>query len=188
MGRSHTAVRRPLLRLTSDFGPVTRRLVRLIRPIQTPRPTRKSPQPARLGRWPGLPIETALGHARPCMPASTRQVDERCCWSPRRAAEAGPRVSYGEAFQHRTIGASAIPARRFSRMPFRANLVSPPHLNSQEFPMLPTARKLDFTDVPVIDLAPAWSGGAAGRRAVADAIAEARGRVGFLLRQEPWAE
>ena len=46
--------------------------------------------------------------------------------------------------------------------------------------MLPTARKLDFTDVPVIDLAPAWSGGEAGRRAVADAIAEACGRVGFF--------
>jgi isopenicillin N synthase-like dioxygenase len=46
--------------------------------------------------------------------------------------------------------------------------------------MLPTARKLDFTDVPVIDLAPAWSGGAVGRRAVADTIAEACGRVGFF--------
>src|SRR5215475_14890287 len=46
--------------------------------------------------------------------------------------------------------------------------------------MLPTARKLDFTDVPVIDLAPAWSGGSAGRRAVADAIADACGRVGFF--------
>jgi isopenicillin N synthase-like dioxygenase len=46
--------------------------------------------------------------------------------------------------------------------------------------MLPTARKLDFTDVPVIDLAPAWSGGAAGRHTVADAIAEACGRVGFF--------
>jgi isopenicillin N synthase-like dioxygenase len=46
--------------------------------------------------------------------------------------------------------------------------------------MLPSARKLDFTDVPVIDLAPAWSGGDAGRRAVADAIADACGRVGFF--------
>jgi len=46
--------------------------------------------------------------------------------------------------------------------------------------MLPTARKLDFTDVPIIDLAPAWSGGDAGRRAVADAIADACGRVGFF--------
>jgi len=42
-----------------------------------------------------------------------------------------------------------------------------------------TARKLDFTDVPVIDLAPAWSGGPAGRRAAADAIAQACGRVGL---------
>ena len=46
--------------------------------------------------------------------------------------------------------------------------------------MLPNARKLDFTDVPVIDLAPAWSGGEAGRRAVADAIADACSRVGFF--------
>ena len=46
--------------------------------------------------------------------------------------------------------------------------------------MLPIARKLDFTDVPVIDLALAWSGGDAGRRAVADAIADACGRVGFF--------
>jgi isopenicillin N synthase-like dioxygenase len=46
--------------------------------------------------------------------------------------------------------------------------------------MLPTARKLDFTDVPVIDLAPAWSGGAEGRRQVAAQIAEACGRVGFF--------
>jgi len=45
--------------------------------------------------------------------------------------------------------------------------------------MLPTARKLAFTDVPVIDLAPAWSDDG-GRRAVADAIAEACGRVGFM--------
>jgi isopenicillin N synthase-like dioxygenase len=46
--------------------------------------------------------------------------------------------------------------------------------------MLPTARKLAFTDVPVIDLAPAWSGSAAGRQAVADEIAEVCGRVGFM--------
>jgi isopenicillin N synthase-like dioxygenase len=45
--------------------------------------------------------------------------------------------------------------------------------------MLPTARKLAFTDVPVIDLAPVWSG-EAGRRAVVDEIAEACGRVGFF--------
>ena len=46
--------------------------------------------------------------------------------------------------------------------------------------MLPTARKLSFTDVPVVDLAPASSGDAGKRRAVADAIAEACGRVGFM--------
>ena len=46
--------------------------------------------------------------------------------------------------------------------------------------MLPTARKLAFTDVPVIDLAPAWSGGSAARRALADEIAEACGTVGFM--------
>src|ERR1700716_1089145 len=60
---------------------------------------------------------------------------------------------------------------------------NPPHPalpRSLEPSMLPTARKLDFTDVPVIDLAPAWSGGDAGRRAVADVIAEACGRVGFF--------
>jgi hypothetical protein len=50
--------------------------------------------------------------------------------------------------------------------------------------MLPTARKLAFTDVPVVDLAPLWSGGAAGRRAVADEIAEACGRVGFFYVNE----
>jgi isopenicillin N synthase-like dioxygenase len=55
-----------------------------------------------------------------------------------------------------------------------------PLVLSLEPPMLPTARKLDFTDVPVIDLAPAWSGGDAGRRAVADAISDACGRVGFF--------
>ena len=46
--------------------------------------------------------------------------------------------------------------------------------------MLPTARKLAFTDVPVVDLLPAWSDGAAGRHAVADEIAEVCGRVGFM--------
>ncbi len=46
--------------------------------------------------------------------------------------------------------------------------------------MLPTARKLAFSDVPVIDLAPAWSGDAAKRRALADEIAEVCGRVGFM--------
>src|SRR5215470_4429841 len=46
--------------------------------------------------------------------------------------------------------------------------------------MLPTVRKLAFTDVPVIDLQPAWSGDAAARRAVAEEIAEVCGRVGFF--------
>jgi isopenicillin N synthase-like dioxygenase len=46
--------------------------------------------------------------------------------------------------------------------------------------MLPTARKLSFTDVPVIDLEPAWSGRAAARQEVAEAIAEVCGRVGFM--------
>jgi isopenicillin N synthase-like dioxygenase len=46
--------------------------------------------------------------------------------------------------------------------------------------MLPIARKLAFTDVPVVDLAPAWSGDADKRRALAAEIAEVCGRVGFL--------
>jgi isopenicillin N synthase-like dioxygenase len=46
--------------------------------------------------------------------------------------------------------------------------------------MLPTARKLAFTDVPVIDLEPVWSGDAGARRAVAEQIAEVCGRVGFM--------
>ena len=46
--------------------------------------------------------------------------------------------------------------------------------------MLPTARKLAFSDVPVVDLAPAWSGDAGKRRALADEIAEVCGRVGFM--------
>jgi isopenicillin N synthase-like dioxygenase len=46
--------------------------------------------------------------------------------------------------------------------------------------MLPTARKLAFADVPVIDLGPAWSGDAAAVRALADEIAEVCGRVGFF--------
>ncbi|MDF2115498.1 2-oxoglutarate and iron-dependent oxygenase domain-containing protein [Roseiarcaceae bacterium H3SJ34-1] len=45
--------------------------------------------------------------------------------------------------------------------------------------MLPTARKLSFSEVPVVDLAPAWTG-PEGRRKVADAIADAAGRVGFF--------
>ena len=46
--------------------------------------------------------------------------------------------------------------------------------------MLPTARKLAFSDVPVVDLGPAWSGDAGERRALADKIAEVCGRVGFM--------
>ena len=46
--------------------------------------------------------------------------------------------------------------------------------------MLPTARKLAFTDVPVVDLAPAWSGVAAKRRAVAAEITDVCARVGFM--------
>jgi len=46
--------------------------------------------------------------------------------------------------------------------------------------MLPTARKLAFSDVPVVDLAPARSGDTAGRRALADEVAEVCGRVGFM--------
>jgi isopenicillin N synthase-like dioxygenase len=46
--------------------------------------------------------------------------------------------------------------------------------------MLPTARKLAFNDVPVIDLAPAWSGDPAARRELAERIADVCGRVGFL--------
>src|SRR5262245_17773475 len=51
---------------------------------------------------------------------------------------------------------------------------------TQETPMLPTARKLAFSDVPVIDLGPAWSGDAAARRSLADEIADVCGRVGFF--------
>ena len=46
--------------------------------------------------------------------------------------------------------------------------------------MLPTARKLAFSDVPVVDLGSAWSSDAAARRALADQIAEVCGRVGFM--------
>lgn len=45
--------------------------------------------------------------------------------------------------------------------------------------MLPTARKLSFSEVPVVDLGPAWSG-EAGQRSVAQAIASAAGTVGFF--------
>ena len=46
--------------------------------------------------------------------------------------------------------------------------------------MLPTPRKLAFTDVPEIDLQPSWTGDGAARRAVAEEIAEVCGRVGFF--------
>ena len=46
--------------------------------------------------------------------------------------------------------------------------------------MLPTARKLAFNDVPVIDLAPAWSGDPKARAELAERIAEVCGRVGFI--------
>ncbi len=46
--------------------------------------------------------------------------------------------------------------------------------------MLPTARKLAFTDVPVIDLSAAWSGDAGKRQALAEEIADVCGRVGFM--------
>ena len=46
--------------------------------------------------------------------------------------------------------------------------------------MLPTARKLAFHDVPVIDLGPAWSNDITKRRSVADEIAEVCGRIGFM--------
>lgn len=46
--------------------------------------------------------------------------------------------------------------------------------------MLPTARKLVFSEVPIVDLAPAWRGDAAGRQEVVDAIASAAGTVGFF--------
>lgn len=46
--------------------------------------------------------------------------------------------------------------------------------------MLPTARKLAFSDVPVVDLAPVWLGDGKARTAVAEQIAEVCGRVGFM--------
>jgi isopenicillin N synthase-like dioxygenase len=50
----------------------------------------------------------------------------------------------------------------------------------QEPAMLPTARKLAFTDVPVVDLGAAWSNDPAARRALAQEIADVCGRVGFM--------
>ncbi len=46
--------------------------------------------------------------------------------------------------------------------------------------MLPSARKASFSEVPIVDLAPAFADGEAGRRVVAEAIADAAGRVGFF--------
>lgn len=46
--------------------------------------------------------------------------------------------------------------------------------------MLPSARKLSFSEVPVVDLGPAGSDDAVGRRAVAAAIADAAATVGFF--------
>ena len=46
--------------------------------------------------------------------------------------------------------------------------------------MLPSARKLSFSDVPVIDLSPVWSGDTSDRLAVARLIADICGRVGFF--------
>ena len=46
--------------------------------------------------------------------------------------------------------------------------------------MLPTARKLFFSEVPVVDIGPAWSGDPVARKAVADAIAEAAATIGFF--------
>ena len=46
--------------------------------------------------------------------------------------------------------------------------------------MLYAARKLSFSEVPVIDLAPALSGDREGRKQVAATLADACGRVGFF--------
>jgi isopenicillin N synthase-like dioxygenase len=46
--------------------------------------------------------------------------------------------------------------------------------------MLSTARKLAFTDVPVVDLALVWANDPKARAVVADEIAEVYGRVGFF--------
>src|SRR5579862_6927207 len=46
--------------------------------------------------------------------------------------------------------------------------------------MLPTARQMTSTEVPVVDLAPARSGDPAARKQVAAEIAEACGRIGFF--------
>lgn len=46
--------------------------------------------------------------------------------------------------------------------------------------MLPTALKLSFNEVPMVDLGPLASGSAADRATVASELAEACGRVGFV--------
>ena len=46
--------------------------------------------------------------------------------------------------------------------------------------MLPTATKLDFSEVPIVNLGPALRGGKDERAAVAAEIAEVCGRVGFF--------
>ena len=46
--------------------------------------------------------------------------------------------------------------------------------------MLPTAAKLSFNEVPVVDLGPLWTGEAAQRKIVASELAEACARVGFV--------
>src|SRR6204780_2317681 len=56
-----------------------------------------------------------------------------------------------------------------ARRPLSARANSAPDWRLQFDPagaaMLPTARKLAFSDVPVVDLGPAWSGDAGERRA-----------------------
>jgi isopenicillin N synthase-like dioxygenase len=46
--------------------------------------------------------------------------------------------------------------------------------------MLPTALKLSFREVPIVDLGPMWSDDPVARSAVATDLVEACGRVGFL--------
>ena len=46
--------------------------------------------------------------------------------------------------------------------------------------MLPTAKKLAFTDVPIVDLSTAWSEDKQARAKLAQEIAEVCGRIGFM--------
>lgn len=46
--------------------------------------------------------------------------------------------------------------------------------------MLPTAKKLAFTDVPIVDLSAAWSDDTQARAKLAQEIAEVCGRIGFM--------